>query len=86
MCLNSEAVKIQDNQAAVVTAKEHLGREYVGKVVRIADALDSAARTMLTEVQVDNRDGSLLPGMYVQVKFTLTQQHRSLIIPTSSRD
>jgi RND family efflux transporter MFP subunit len=80
----SEAVNIQDNQPAVVTVKEHLGREYTGKVVRSADALDSAARTMLTEVQIDNRDGSLLPGMYAQVKFTLARQHRSVIIPTSS--
>jgi RND family efflux transporter MFP subunit len=80
----SEAVNIQDNQPATVTVKEHLGREYIGRVVRTADALDSAARTMLTEVQVDNRDGSLLPGMYAQVKFTLANQHRSLVIPTSA--
>lgn len=80
----SEAVNIQDNQKAVVSVKEHLGREYTGTVTRSANALDNAARTMLTEVQVDNRDGSLLPGMYAQVKFTLTHQRNSLIIPTSS--
>jgi multidrug efflux pump subunit AcrA (membrane-fusion protein) len=39
---------------------------------------------MRTEIQVDNRDGSLLPGMYAQVKFTLPEQHTSLMIPTSS--
>jgi multidrug efflux pump subunit AcrA (membrane-fusion protein) len=39
---------------------------------------------MLTEVQVDNRDGSLLPGMYAQVKFILPAQRTSLTIPTSS--
>ncbi len=39
---------------------------------------------MLTEVQVDNSDGSLLPGMYAQVKFTLAEQRTSLIIPPSS--
>jgi RND family efflux transporter MFP subunit len=80
----SEAVNIQDGQKASLTVKEHLGREYTGTVVRSANSLDSAARTMLTEVQVDNRDGSLLPGMYAQVKFTLAQQRTSLIIPTSS--
>jgi RND family efflux transporter MFP subunit len=80
----SEAVNIRDGQKASLEIKERLGREYSGTVVRSADSLDSAARTMLTEVQVDNRDGSLLPGMYAQVKFTLAQQHSSLIIPTSS--
>jgi RND family efflux transporter MFP subunit len=80
----SQSVQIQAGQKTVVIVKERPGREYVGTVVRSADALNSAARTMLTEVQVDNSDGSLLPGMYAQVRFTLVQQRPSLIIPTSS--
>jgi RND family efflux transporter MFP subunit len=80
----SEAVNIKDGQQASVDVKERLGRVYTGIVTRNAAALDSAARTMLTEVQVDNKDDSLLPGMYAQVKFTLPQQRTSLIIPTSS--
>lgn len=80
----SEAAKIHDGQKASVVVKEQLEREHTGTVVRSADSLDSAARTMLTEVQVDNRDGSLLPGMYAQVKFTLSDKRTSLIIPTSS--
>jgi RND family efflux transporter MFP subunit len=70
----SEAVNIEDGQKAAVDVKERLGRAYTGTVIR----------TMLTEVQVDNSDGSLLPGMYAQVKFTLPEQRTSLIIPTSS--
>jgi RND family efflux transporter MFP subunit len=80
----SEAVNIQDGQKAAVDVKERLGRAYTGTVIRNAGALDNAARTMLTEVQVDNSDASLLPGMYAQVKFTLPLQRTSLIVPTSS--
>jgi len=80
----SDAVNIEDGQKASIDVKERLGREYTGTVIRSAGSLDSAARTMLTEVQLDNRDGSLLPGMYAQVKFTLTEPRTSLIIPTSS--
>jgi RND family efflux transporter MFP subunit len=80
----SDAVNIKDGQKASVDVKERLGRSYTGTVVRNAGALDAAARTMLTEVQVDNKDGSLLPGMYAQVKFVLSEQRSSLIIPTSS--
>jgi hypothetical protein len=80
----SEAVNIQIGQKALLDVKERLGREYTGTVVRNASSLDAAARTMLTEVQVDNRDGSLLPGMYAQVRFTLSQARPSLIIPMSS--
>jgi RND family efflux transporter MFP subunit len=80
----SEAVNIHEGQQASIAVNERLGRLYVGKVARSSSALDSAARTMLTEVQVDNRDGSLLPGMYAQVKFTLAEPRTSLMIPTSS--
>jgi RND family efflux transporter MFP subunit len=80
----SQAVNIADGQKAVIDVKERLGHLYTGTVVRSAGSLDSAARTMLTEVQVDNRDGSLLPGMYAQVKFTLAEPRTSLIVPTSS--
>jgi RND family efflux transporter MFP subunit len=80
----SQAVNIQDGQKAVIDVKERLGHLYTGTVVRSAASLDSAARTMRTEVQVDNRDGSLLPGMYAQVKFTLAEPRNSLIVPTSS--
>jgi RND family efflux transporter MFP subunit len=80
----SDAVHIENGQKASIDVKERLGREYTGTVIRSAGALDSAARTMLTEVQLDNRDGSLLPGMYAQVKFALVEPRASLIIPTSS--
>jgi RND family efflux transporter MFP subunit len=80
----SEAVNISDGQKAEVDVSERMGRSYTGTVVRNADSLDAAARTMLTEVQVDNQDGSLLPGMYAQVKFELSHPHPSLIIPTSA--
>jgi RND family efflux transporter MFP subunit len=80
----SEAIDIHDGQKANIDLTERLGRTYTGTITRNASALNDAARTMRTEVQVDNRDGSLLPGMYAQVHFTLPQQHTSLIIPTSS--
>lgn len=80
----SEAVNIQDGQKASVDVKERLGRAYTGTVTRNASALNEGARTLRTEVQVDNRDASLLPGMYAQVRFTMSRQRTALIIPTSS--
>lgn len=79
----SSSTDIQDGQNAEVSVRERLGRVYTGKIIRNADALDAAARTLRTEVQVDKRDDSLLPGMYAQVKFTLPTARRSFIIPAS---
>lgn len=80
----SEAVNIADGQKASILVNERAGHPYTGTVARNASALDRAARTMLTEVEVENRDGSLLPGMYAQVTLTLSAERRSLIVPSSS--
>jgi RND family efflux transporter MFP subunit len=80
----SSALAIKDGQTAVLTVREMPGREFTATVTRSADSVDLAARTMLTEVQVDNRDGSLVPGMYGEVKFVITHHQPSLIIPTTA--
>jgi RND family efflux transporter MFP subunit len=80
----SSALTIKDGQTAVLTVREKPGREYTATVTRSAESVDLAARTMLTEVQVDNRDGSLVPGMYGEVKFVITRSQPSLIIPTTA--
>lgn len=43
-----------------------LNTDSVGKVSRFADSLDPQTRTMETEIDFQNTDGRLLPGMYVQ--------------------
>ena len=42
-----------------------------GRVARRADELDPRTRTMLVEVDVDNRDGRIVPGSFVTVTLSL---------------
>jgi RND family efflux transporter MFP subunit len=80
----SAALAIKAGQHATLTVQERPGRRYVATVTRSAQSIDVAARTMLTEVQVDNRDGSLVPGMYGEVNFDITASQPSLIIPSTA--
>jgi RND family efflux transporter MFP subunit len=80
----SAALAVKVGQQATLTVHERLGRRYVATVTRSAQSIDVAARTMLTEVQVDNRDGSLVPGMYGEVTFDITASQPSLIIPSTA--
>jgi RND family efflux transporter MFP subunit len=52
-----------------------------GTIVRTADAIDPASLTLLTEVDVQNPDGKLLPGGYAQVHFDLVTKHPPMVIP-----
>jgi RND family efflux transporter MFP subunit len=58
-----------------------LNRDFEGKVARFSDALDQQTRTMHTEVDVRNKDGSLVQGMYAEVALNLTNTQSGLAVP-----
>ena len=58
-----------------------LNEDTVGKVSRFADALDPQTRTMETEIDFQNPDGRLLPGMYVAATVAQTGRKDVLTIP-----
>jgi RND family efflux transporter MFP subunit len=63
-----------------------LNRSFPGKVARFVDKVDSATRTMKTEVDVPNPSLVLVPGMYAEVDLT-TEQHRdALAVPVEAVD
>lgn len=70
---------------AYLTVPEHPGKRFTGKLVRNAHAIDVASRTLLTEVDVDNRSGELLPGAYAQVHLDLGDAAtQSFVVPVSA--
>jgi RND family efflux transporter MFP subunit len=58
-----------------------LGQDYVGKVARFADALDPDTRTMHTEIDFQNSDGKLMPGMYVEATVPVSGKQNVLTVP-----
>ena len=60
------------------------GQQFPGTVVRYARDVSNSTRTMLTEVDVNNPDLKLTPGMYADVTFNLEQKNDALIIPASA--
>ena len=58
-----------------------LDQDYVGKVSRFASALDLQTRTMETEIDFENKDGRLMPGMYAETVLRLAERKNSLLVP-----
>jgi len=63
---------------------EFPGREFAGKVVRTAGAIDPSSRTLLTEVDVPNESGELFPGAYTQVRLVTGGNNRSVLIAANT--
>ena len=70
----ASAAGIRPGVPAEVTLFGAAGVTVHGSVTRIASSLDQTTRTMRTEIDLPNRDGVLLPGMFAQVTLRLEPQ------------
>jgi RND family efflux transporter MFP subunit len=75
---------VKHGASADILVRELPASVFRGIVARNARALDAASRTLLTEVQIPNPKGVLLPGMYVEVRFAVTDSSPPLIIPANT--
>jgi RND family efflux transporter MFP subunit len=78
------APSIKVGAKTVVTLQEFPGQKFFGTVARTAQSIDPATRTLLTEVDVPNKDGRLLPGSLGQVHFAVGTNVNKVTIPVNA--
>lgn len=76
---NAPSIKV--GQQAEVTLQEFPGRKFLGRISRTANSLSANTRTLPTEVQVPNPDGSLMPNMFANVNLIGAQTTSTILIP-----
>jgi RND family efflux transporter MFP subunit len=69
---------------AYLTMPQFPGRRFPGKLVRTAEAIEQASRTLLVEVDVANPTGEILPGAYAEVHLRLPSATSTVVIPVTS--
>ncbi|WP_181257178.1 efflux RND transporter periplasmic adaptor subunit [Pseudaminobacter soli (ex Li et al. 2025)] len=69
---------------ATVRVPELPDREFTGKVTRVADALQTGTRTLLTEIDLANPDGALPPGVYCTVELKVPRKSQSVVVPADA--
>lgn len=80
----SYATMIKVGTSANVELQELPGKVFKGTIARTADAIDPATRTLLTEVDVPNKNGELLPGSYAQVRFAVRNHGPAMTVPVNA--
>jgi RND family efflux transporter MFP subunit len=63
---------------------EFPGRRFPGKLVRTANAIDPATRTLQVQIVVDNPDGTLLPGAYAEVHLKVPAETSTYTVPVNT--
>jgi RND family efflux transporter MFP subunit len=80
----SAAPAIRAGLPANLELSQFPGRKFHGKVVRTSESIDINTRTLLTEVDVPNKDGELLPGGYAQVHLDVQISGDRLQVPVNA--
>jgi RND family efflux transporter MFP subunit len=80
----SYAPSIHRGLGAYLELSQYPGEKFQGQVVRTSEAIDLATRTLLTEVDVPNKTGQLLPGGYAQVHLEIKVQGQRLQVPVNA--
>jgi RND family efflux transporter MFP subunit len=78
------AASMRPGLVADMRFPDHPGRSWQAVLVRTADAIDAATRTLQTELQIDNNAGELLPGAYAEIHFRLPGPGGATRIPVSA--
>jgi RND family efflux transporter MFP subunit len=69
---------------AQLTFSEYPNRSFEGTLVRTAKSIDINSRTLLVEVDVENRKGDLTPGAYTEVHLKVGRPVSTVVIPVST--
>lgn len=69
---------------ASLTLAEFPGRQFQGKLVRTANAINFATRTLTAEIDLNNPSGELLTGSYAEVHLKVPGQTSTYLVPVST--
>jgi RND family efflux transporter MFP subunit len=78
------APSIRAGLGAFLELTQYPGQKFEGKVVRTAESIDPGTRTLLTEVDVPNHAGALLPGGYSQAHLQVKVTGARLAVPVNA--
>ena len=76
--------RLKPEQPVVLTSGAFPGRSFAGRVARVAPLLKETSREARVEVDVENPDGSLKPGMFVNARIEFVNRADATIVPTSA--
>jgi RND family efflux transporter MFP subunit len=78
----SQGVKV--GMTADLSLAEFPGRQFQGKLVRTADAINVTTRTLLIEIDVNNPTGTLFTGSYAEVHLKVPSQASTFLLPVNT--
>ena len=76
--------KVATGQGVSLQVSAYPERNFAGTIVRIAPSVNTQARTLTVEAEVQNSEGLLKPGQFATVRVTQSKPEPAVVIPVSA--
>ena len=80
--LEKDVPRIKLGMKTNITVDAFPGKTFTGLVTRLSQAVDLATRTMAVEIDIDNKDYTLKPGMFSNVAIAVDEHPHAMAVPT----
>lgn len=80
----ANAPAVMSARTARVQFRELPGQIFTGTITRTSSSIDPASRTLLAEIDLPNKGGKILPGMYATVLFDTRRTQAPILIPANA--
>ena len=80
--LEDDIQYLRNVSTADVTVDAYPNQVFKGRITRVSQQFDLATRTMPVEVDLDNPQHLLKPGMFANINLVLARDNNALILPT----
>lgn len=80
----SQAALVRPDTRVRATSPAAPGEVFEGRVQALLPEVAGTTRTVKARMEIDNRKGHLVPGMFVQMQFTNTAERSVLLVPTEA--
>lgn len=81
---DKEYYRIKLGQEAVISSAVFPDQKFLGQVSRVAPLLKETSRQARVEIDIDNEDNLLKPGMFVNVEIEFARRENAIIVPYSA--
>ncbi|WMJ75155.1 efflux RND transporter periplasmic adaptor subunit [Cytophagaceae bacterium ABcell3] len=81
----TDVAAVREDMEVNVQFPELAGEAFTAKVSRTSKALDPASKTMQVEIDVQNPDGKIRPGMYAKARMQVSSRENILSLPVSAQ-
>jgi len=76
--------RLQAEQQATITSSAFSGKTFLGRVVRIAPLLKETSRQARVEIEIQNHEELLKPGMFITMMIEFSRREETAVVPFSA--